>query len=319
MVERVLAADVGGTNIRVGIVDRDGRIRSRDEADTPSNGTPDEIADAVSSLALHLMQEHDAENELTSFGLAIPGIIDFSSNRISNSPNLPQLNGNAFAAIVAAKIGLNVFLENDATAAAIGEHYFGAAKNAANVICVTLGTGVGGGLIINGEAFSGADGTAGEVGHICVEPDGPPCGCGSRGCLEQFASATAIVRIANERLTSNSGSTLVRSSELSAKDIFNAAVAADSVAVSVFNTVGYYLGIAFADLVNVLNPEIIVVTGGASDAWRMFIGPAVAEMKKRAFQQPAERVKIVRGELGGDAGILGAAKRTFDHTVKGFS
>lgn len=310
----VLAADVGGTNIRVGVVDEEGNILARAEASTPSNGSPEMIASALADLSNRLIGENSVE--VSTFGLAIPGVIDFSSGRVSRSPNLPQLNRIEFGRVVAEATGLSVVLENDATSAAIGEHWLGAARGYSNAICITLGTGIGGGLIINGVPFAGADGTAGEVGHICVEPEGHPCGCGSRGCVEQYASATAVVRIANEMLDSGKASKLRGKDSFSARDIYESAVDGDELALTVFEIAGRYLGIACADLVNVLNPEVIVFTGGLSAAMNVMIGPTVSEMKKRAYQQPAERVKLLSGELGDDAGILGAAKQAFAKAYK---
>lgn len=311
----VLAADIGGTNVRVGIVDSEGVVVSRDEDETPSEGSAEDLAERVADLARRVANGND--HQIAGFGLAIPGVIDFDSGRVSLSPNIPQLNGMQFGEMVSRASGFKVVLENDATAAAIGEHWLGAARGHSNAICITLGTGVGGGLIINGAAFSGADGTAGEIGHLNVEPEGHPCGCGSRGCLEQYASATAVVRMAEERLSLGESSALVGRSELSAKDIYDAATAGDEFSLSVFATAGRYLGIACADLVNLLNPEVIVFTGGLAAAWTVLQGPIVTEMKLRAYQQPAERVKLSRGELDDDAGVLGAARQAFTAINKG--
>ncbi|MGH9947600.1 MAG: ROK family protein [Pyrinomonadaceae bacterium] len=311
--EYVLAADLGGTNMRIGIVDREGNILARERGETPSVGSPLDIADTIAALTKELLDSFEYSDSISMFGLAIPAVIDFSSGKISIAPNLPQLDRTDLSGEVESLTGLNVVLENDATAAAIGEHWLGAAKGTSNAICITLGTGVGGGLIINNKPFSGADGTAGEIGHICVEPEGPKCGCGSRGCIEQFASATAIVRIVKERMDAQTQKDF---GEITAKHVHDAAVDGDAIALSVFETVGYYLGIAFADLVNVLNPEVIAVAGGAAASFDLFMPMANSEMRKRAFQQPAERVKIVRGLLGDDAGILGAAKKAFDQADK---
>jgi glucokinase len=313
----VLAADIGGTNIRVGIVDDAGVVVLRDEDETPSSGSAEDLANTVAKFARRIKDQSNLD--IAVFGLAIPGVIDYDSGRVSLSPNIPQMNGMKFGEMVSKATGVQVVLENDATAAAIGEHWLGAARGHSNAICITLGTGVGGGLIINGAAFSGADGTAGEIGHLNVEPDGYPCGCGSRGCLEQYASATAVVRMAEERLSAGETSSVSRSDSMSAKDLYDAAIVGDDFALSVFATAGRYLGIACADLVNLLNPEVIVFAGGLASAWEVLEGPIIAEMKLRAYQQPAERVKLCRGELDDDAGILGAAKQAFTVINKGNS
>ncbi len=312
--DAVLAADLGGTNVRAAIVTTGGEVHERLHMRTPKTGGFDALVNAIGSLATGLLEKNES---IRRFGLGIPAVIDFSSSRISQSPNLPVLDGSALADAVSKRTGLRVVLENDATAAAIGEHWLGAAKGADSAVCITLGTGIGGGLIINGEPYCGLDGTAGEVGHICVEPEGPRCGCGSRGCLEQYASATAIVRLASLKLADGAASVLNEKADISARDVYEAWLEKDAVAYEVFQVAGTKLGMAIADLINVLNPEIVVLTGGVASAWDAFITPTLDEMLKRAFRQPAERVKIVRGKLGDDAGILGAAKRAFSLNDKG--
>jgi len=319
MPESVLAADVGGTNIRVALVDASGQILLRQESNTPKQGSAKEISKLISVLTGKILKEGSGFGPVREFGLAIPAIIDYANGAVLESPNLPHLNGFQLGPHVANNTGLDVRLENDATAAAIGEHWLGAGRGATNVIGVTLGTGVGGGLILGGEVFHGVDGTAGELGHICVEPEGPLCGCGSCGCVEQFASATAIVRQVKERFSEGHSSTLIRSANFTAADVFNAAKDGDKLSIEVFETAGYYLGIALAGLVNVLNPEVIFITGGVSGAWEMFIARTLQQVEKRAFQRPTERVKIVRGKLGDDAGILGAAKIVIAQAGKGSS
>jgi glucokinase len=308
MAKYVLAADVGGTNVRVALVDAQGKILIRKESETPRHGPANQVCDLISDIAKQILQEGERYGRVQEFGLAIPAILDYSSGSVVESPNLPHLNGFEIVRYIGNNTGLDVQPENDATAATIGEHWLGAAQGARDVVGVTLGTGVGGGLIIDGKVHHGVDGTAGELGHICVEPDGPLCGCGSYGCVEQFASATAIVRQAKERLPDADRSPLGRMDEFTSEDVFNAAKEGDRLSIEVFETAGYYLGIALADLVNLLNPEIVFIAGGVSSAWDLFIGPTLEQVKKRAFQRPAERVKIVRGQLGDDAGILGAAK-----------
>jgi glucokinase len=170
---------------------------------------------------------------------------------------------------------------------------------------------VGGGLIINGVPHRGPDGTAGEVGHICVEPFGKPCGCGSFGCLEQYASATAVVRMAKEMGAQQNGSPALTVSDLTSLDVYRAGVQGDAIAISVFETMGFYLGLALAGLVNVLNPDMIVLGGGLAAAWDLFSIPTRDQIDKRAFREPAERVKLVRAELGDDAGSIGAAYLAF--------
>ncbi|HMS08846.1 MAG TPA: ROK family protein, partial [Pyrinomonadaceae bacterium] len=186
-------------------------------------------------------------------------------------------------------------------------------------ICVTLGTGVGGGIIIDGKPLRGIDGTAGEIGHICVEPFGHPCGCGSVGCLEQYSSATAVVRMARELLSEFPDSIVASGDDVSSLDIYNAAISGDPMANEVFCRFGFYLGVALGGLINVLNPEVIVIGGGASESWDVFIEPLNGEIRKRAFKRPADRVTIVKAKLGDDAGILGVAKLAFSSSNIGLA
>ena len=306
----VLAADLGGTNLRIAAVTSDGSILQQRRAATPQTGDASDIIDTI-------VNEIDAcmsgvGGKPLALVLAAAALVDSSGTSVLSSPNLPSLDGLALADILFARCGIRAALENDATAAAIGEHWLGASRGVNNSICITLGTGVGGGLILNGRPYRGSGGTAGEIGHICVEPDGLPCGCGSTGCLEQYASATAITRIARELLASYPDSTLNKIQDAGSDDIYEAGLQGDAAALETFRQMGRYLGIAIAGLVDVLNPEVIVIGGGASGAWQLFHGHVQDEMLARAFTHPAELVKIVPAELGDRAGILGAARTAFE-------
>ena len=314
MDEFVLAGDLGGTNLRIAAVDRSGRLLYRVEASTPRFTDESRIVDAATRLAQQCMDELGAQP--LAFGFAIPAIMNADEDMIFTSPNLPELNGSDLGPRLEDELGLGVTLENDANAAAVGENWLGASKGLASSICITLGTGVGGGIILNGRPLHGPDGTAGEIGHVCVEPAGPPCGCGANGCLEQFASASAVVRLATELMPKFPDSKLLQYSEFNASTVYELGIAGDGLCIEAFRIAGHYLGIALAGLINVLNPEAIVIGGGAADGWELFIGPARAEIRKRAFQQPAERARIVRASLGTDAGIVGAAFLAFEKGVR---
>lgn len=306
----VLAADLGGTNLRTSAVSRDGSVLHRRQVPTPRGAEAKEVVNAIVDEAELCISK--LGRRPVAFGLAAAALVDASGTRVLSSPNLPQLNGLSLAEKISDRLGIAVALENDATAAAIGEHWLGASKDVDISICVTLGTGVGGGLIIDGRPFRGATGTAGEVGHICVEPDGVGCGCGSHGCLEQYASATAMVRMAKEIAAGVPGSELSTRSDFTALDVYNAGLEGDRAALQTFERVGRYLGIAFAGLVNVLNPHMIVIGGGGAGAWDLFIDHVRDEMSGHAFEHPAKTVKLARSELGNRAGFLGASKVAFD-------
>jgi glucokinase len=310
MNDTVIAADLGGTNLRMAVVTRDGQVLYRSRRDTRRDASSDEIVKEIESAARECLAAVPGK-VASAIGIAVPSTIDFSAGILKESPNVPALNGLALPKVLAERLGLQTFLDNDATAAAVGENWMGATRGSLNSICVTLGTGVGGGLILDGKAYRGIDGTAGEVGHICVEREGHPCGCGSRGCVEQYSSATAIVRIAGEMMVKFPDSRLSKAGAISAAGVFEAGKLSDGLALEVFRIMGSYLGIALADLINILNPETIVIGGGVAGAWDLFIGHTSREIKERAFREPAERVKLVRASLGDDAGILGAARLAF--------
>jgi len=309
----VLAGDVGGTNLRIAAVDCDGTILHLAQAATPQTGVDADIIDAIVTGGEACIAAIKPDARPNSFGLAVAALVDTNgTGRILGAPNLPQLNGLPLADLLATRLDLRVTLENDATAAAVGEHWLGSSKDVDNSIFVTLGTGIGGGLILNGRPYRGTDGTAGEIGHICVEPEGIACGCGSRGCVEQYASASAIVRIARELLHRDSTSGLKQKPDFSAKDVYDAAIGGDPLSLKVFRTMGCYLGVALADLVNVLNPELIVIGGKVASGWDLFIEDVRTEIMERAFRYPAETVTLERALLGDSAGILGAARVAFD-------
>ena len=307
----VLAADLGGTNLRMAAVDTGGAILSRSKCDTPRSEPEDIVRAIVSSVRVTLGNLFILD-DVKAIGVAIPAMsIDPEGGVVRKAANLPALDGFPLGHRVSEELGRPVRLENDANAAAIGESWTGASRGAANSICVTLGTGVGGGIILNGEILRGPDWSAGEVGHICVEPLGHPCGCGSRGCVEQYASATAIVRMAGELAGDYPDSALSGKADLTAFDVFQAAKCGDELGQEVFRRMGYYLGIGLANLINILNPDIIVIGGGVAEAWDLFIGHVRDEIASRAYSEPAKRAKLVPAALGDDAGLLGAARIAF--------
>lgn len=310
MNDTVIAVDLGGTNLRMAVVDREGSVLYRSKRNTRGDAGGEAFIEEISEAARECLARV-TETRVGAMGIAVPATVDFAAGIPKNSPNLPVLNGLNIPRILSERLGLKIILDNDATAAAVGEHWLGATQGTGNSICVTLGTGVGGGLILYGKPYRGIDGTAGEIGHIGVEKDGHPCGCGSRGCVEQYASATAIVRLAREMRSKHPKSCLASKKNLSAADLYEAGSKSDELALEVFSIMGSYLGMALADLVNVLNPETIVIGGGVAGAWDLFIGATLDQIRRRSFPVPAERVKLMRAKLGDDAGILGVARLAF--------
>lgn len=316
MNEFVLATDLGGTNLRVAAINCKGEILYQTKYETPKSERADDIFRAITEAARKCEKAIEKKGKIIAVGAAVPAIVNIADGIILKAPNLPSLDGVRFSDALSGELNLPVILENDANSAAIGEHWLGASKDFINSICVTLGTGVGGGIILSGEILRGIDGTAGEIGHICVEPFGAPCRCGSRGCVEQYSSATAVVRISQELENQYPQSVLVKKlikkTRRTSLDVYEAGKAGDELALEAFRQMGFYLGIALADLVNVLNPEVIVIGGGAAAGWDLFVRQIREQIDGRAFKEPAERVEILRGKLGDNAGTLGVARLAFN-------
>lgn len=300
--------------MRMAAVGRSGDVLYRSKERTPRSRDGEAIVEAIVRMGQECREELVGEN-LVAVAVAAPATIDFGNGVIATSPNLPELDGLPMTEEIRKHLGMEAVLENDANAAAIGERWLGASKGVDNSIMVTLGTGVGGGIIINGEIVRGPDGTAGEIGHISVEPEGHKCGCGSRGCVEQYASATAVVRIANELAANDPGSALNGLKAPTSEDVYETALAGDRSALEVFRRQGYYLGIMLAGLINALNPETIVIGGGASGGWDLFAPHMEHEIRARSYKEAAERAKITRSRLGDDAGILGGALLGFENAA----
>lgn len=308
----VIACDLGGTNLRMAAIDSQGNILYRTKRDTPKVDRADEIVRAMVESANECRENVKELGKVLAIAMAAPATVNSEKGIILKAPNVPALDGFRIVAALEIELNLETILENDANAAGVGENWMGASKGFENSICITLGTGVGGGIIINGKVLSGVDGTAGEVGHICVEPFGAPCGCGSRGCVEQYSSATAIVRQTQELTAQYPKSGLHFKTRLTSKDVYEAGLEGDELALEVFRRQGFYLGIALAGLINVLNPEVIVIGGGAAAGWDLFMPHLQEQVEARTYREPRLRAKLNKAVLGDDAGILGAAKLAFD-------
>ena len=304
----IFAADLGGTHLRAATVDHTGTIQFRFKQNTPQATDPSAIVDAIVAAVRECEQQTSGVDQISAVSLVVPGTVNVEDGAVVKAPNLPCLDGFRLAAALIEQLGLPTILENDANAAAVGEMWQGAAVGCKTIICVTLGTGVGGGIILDGKLWRGVDGAAAEIGHMCVDPfGGVACTCGSRGCLEVFASATAIVRMTREASPRYPDSVLQRAEHLTAKAIFAAGQQGDELALEIFRRMGVYLGIGLANLINILNPEMIVIGGGVVNGWDLFAKHMHQQIEERAFPLLAARVKIERAKCGDDAGLLGAA------------
>lgn len=311
----VVSVDLGGTNLRVAAVDQDGRIRHRAEESSDARSGSAAVLQKVAAAVKAVGAEAEgAGAKIQGVCLGFPGIVDPAKGIVYRSPHFPDWKDLDLFSFFKSQWRWPVTADNDANLAARGEAWKGAGRGLKNFLMMTLGTGVGGGLFLNGAVFHGDRGFAGEIGHIPIETEGPICACGSRGCLETFISATGMLRLAEdssqvdgrEQLLAKLGKPLARTT---VKDLYEAALDGDIFANTLFKKMGYYLGIGVAAVVNVLGVETIVIGGGVSEAWDFFIEPAKKELAQRTYEETAKSVKLVKAALGGDAALVGAAAR----------
>jgi glucokinase len=302
-----VGVDLGGTKMLVGVVDSERRVLYRSTA--PSAGlSQDELLDA---LERELRSAIDARPDVIAAGLGIPCTIDRARGVAIMAVNL-ELADVAVGELMTERLGLPTQVDNDANLAMLAEHRFGAARRARNAAMLTIGTGIGGGLIIDGRLYRGSTGGAGELGHIVIEEDGPPCqgNCPNRGCVEALASGTAIARealAAAERAPDSAlGRALAGGAELDGTLVTDAALEGDETARGVLALAGRRIGVALSSLANALDPDVIVIGGGVIRAGELLVGPARSELAARALA-PMNGTRVAAAELGPDAGMLGAA------------
>ena len=308
-----IGADLGGTNIRLALVDAEGGLSEPYRYPTPAKG---EAAAVVETLAQGIrVLQHQARAHgirLAGCGLGVAGLVDGQAGLVYTAPNVAGFQNLPLKKLLEEKVDVPVTLENDANAAAFAEYWLGAGRGVSSLICLTLGTGIGSGIILEGKLLRGASGAAGEAGHMAVEADGERCGCGAQGCLEAYASATAILRDARAALAWGEGTSLrelfgTRPEALTAKDVSDAARAGDPVARGILERAGRYLGVGLASLVNLLNPDLITLAGGLAAAGDLLLQPALAELERRAFAVLLCRTRVELSALADTAGMLGAA------------
>ena len=313
----VLAIDIGGTKIISAIISQDGQMLAKERFPTLADEGPQAVIDRIfASVDRLLNQSNMKPSQLHSISIAAAGAIDFEKGVVTESPNLPGWHNIALRDIMQEKYELNTFLVNDASAAALGELRFGAGKGVSNLVLLTLGTGIGGGIIIGGELYTGATGGAGEIGHMTVEANGPRCDCGNIGCLESLASGTAVAKEAIERIKSGGKSSLVemvkgKVEDITAEKVGVAARSGDPLARDIIDRAAFYLGVGLVSLVNIFNPEMIVLGGGMAKMGDILLEPARKLVRERAFTMLAQAVRIVTAKLGNEAGIYGAAAFAF--------
>ena len=295
--------DLGGTFIKGGLVKASGEILKETQIPTEADQGPDHVLGRIAALVKELSQGV----EIAGVGIGMPGQIDVDKGICHYSPNLPGWEELEVGPPLEKAIGCPVILDNDANVAALGEYAFGAGKGAPFMLMVTLGTGVGGGLIMNGEMVRGAKGLAGEFGHCAIEIGGRKCGCGRRGCIEAYANQNGVIQTLKEKLDAGQFSVLAAKSDPDTRDVFDAAKAGDCVAIDVFRQTGDYLGVALADMANLLNLQRVVVGGGVANAGDYILEASRQRVKQDALGVAAEGFEIVPAQLGNKAGLVGAA------------
>lgn len=314
MAKKLLGIDLGGTTIKFGILTLEGHVQEKWAIETNiledgKHIVPDIVASIKHRLDLYGLTKDD----FVGIGMGSPGAVDREKKTVTGAFNLNWKETQKVGSVIEAETGIPFAIDNDANVAALGERWVGAGENNPDVVFMTLGTGVGGGIIADGNLIHGVAGAGGEIGHMIVEPEhGFACTCGNEGCLETVASATGVVRVARLLAESYEGDSAIKASidngeAVSSKDIFTAAQAGDTFADSVVEKVGFYLGLAAANLGNILNPDSVVVGGGVSAAGEFLRSRIEKHFNRFAFPQVRKTTKIKIAELGNDAGIIGAA------------
>jgi len=327
-----IAVDLGGTNLRIAAVSTDGEMLEKVTLGTNLASGPDHVVSEMCDAILRLSGKYRGGGSFLGVGAGIPGVLDLEAGTVRKSANLPGWSGYPVREEIERRLGAQFFLDNDGNMAALGEQWLGAARDVPNMAMLTLGTGIGGAIMLNGKMFHGMNGMAGEFGHVPIEPEGVPCGCGSHGCAERYASATAVVRMAREAIASGAAPGLVKAAtdaEFGAKSVYNLAMEGDEDARRIFRHFGKALGMLLAGMVNGLNLEMYVIGGGVSSAWDAFAPSMFEELRERALvyavtepdavsgeDEAAARVRarsgrktiVTRALLGSDAGLYGAAR-----------
>lgn len=303
-----VGVDIGGTTVKLGLFDENANVLDKWEIPTVKvNNGSQIVPDVAKSILAKLEEKNISKDDVKGIGVGAPGAVNEQGVMTGGAVNLGWPVFNLSESLKEATGGIFVKAANDANVAAFGEMWQGGGKGYTDMVAVTLGTGVGGGIIVNGKLLNGATGAGGEIGHIHIEDDETDiCGCGHQGCLEQYASATGIVRLANRRLAKDDKASVLRGAEISAKAVFDAVKAGDEVAIEIAEKFGYYLGKGLAAVANVVNPQVFVIGGGVSKAGEALIPFIEPNFQKYVFP-PCRGAKFALAQLGNDAGIFGAA------------
>lgn len=307
-----IGIDVGGTNVKIALVNDLGQIIYSNSVPTRAEMGYEYTVNNIKQAIYDLLKETKSDSkDIEGIGFGFPGQVDYQAGIVKNAPNIPGWVEIPIAKIFEDEFHIPTRVDNDVRCAALGELKYGAGKGTENLICITVGTGIGSGLIINGKLVRGASNAAGEIGHIKLQmQDGPICGCGDTGCLEAFASGPAIVAMAEDYIKGGKSTKyreMANGNPITPYIVCEAAKAGDPVAKRIFTIVGEYIGVGLASVVNLLNPEKIIIGGGVADAGDLLICPLVETLKKRSMKIAGETVEIVPAQLGNTAGVIGAS------------
>ena len=302
-----IGVDIGGTKVSAGVVDSEGNVVASDRRSTPVSGG----AELITTIT-DLIKSFQSQYEIAGIGISVAALISADQGTIVGAPNIANLSKLNFVEELKKSFSLPVIAENDANSAMWAEFKFGNAKGLNPVMFFIIGTGVGGGLVIDGKLFKGANGIGAEFGHMCVVPNGLLCGCGSKGCIEQYASGGALIRYANEGILDNpqGSETLLSFGEgkVTGSGLTKAAKAGNELALAAFNKQADWLGLACASYSLIIDPEAIIIGGGVADAGELFLAPVREAMRKyMPFAESHVPPKIIAAKFGNDAGLIGAA------------
>ena len=315
MEQYAIAVDLGGTNLRVAAVSDSGVILEHVSLATRPEQGRDAVIGEMAAAVRDLSAKQPQGRKLAGIGIGVPGIIYRETGLLRKSPNLPGWENYPVRDEIERRVGTHVYLENDANAAAIGEKWLGCGRDVESLCMLTVGTGVGGGLIFDGEIWHGFLGFGAELGHVVVAENGVACPCGGLGCLETESSATAVARKANEALAAKRAPALAEAvamgAEVTSKLVYDVAKTGDPVCLEIFRSQGYYLGIAIAGFVNSLNLPLYVIGGGGAAAWDLFAPSMLKELNRRSYVFREGSTRIEQSTLGADAGMYGAARIAF--------
>ncbi|HPO16609.1 MAG TPA: ROK family glucokinase [Candidatus Hydrogenedentes bacterium] len=313
MSEVIIGVDLGGTNVKTAIVSRDKKVLAKDSRPTNAEGGPEAVMNVMEQSVRELTASQGINlKDVLAVGFGAPGPMNWQTGIVYSPPNLPGWTNVPLAKLMKKRLGVRCFVDNDANVACYGEYWLGAGQGTENMAVLTLGTGVGGGVVVFGKLLRGIDGTAAELGHLKVQRDGRMCGCGSRGCLEAYASVTGMVRTAKEGFEQGKESSLKtlcggNLDKITGRMIYEAAKEGDAFAQWVFNETATWLGLGIASIVNFLNPEKVVLCGGMIAAGDMLFNPVRETMLANTFEVPGKRCQIVPAGLGEDSGVIGCA------------